>query len=467
MKMSYPAPCGWTGPQPAQPTLASLGAVGVNAYAVRIGANTPPNLQTGSIAIGANAGANAASISTPGSIAIGQRSVIRSEAIAIGRDAQANGTGNTTIGHGARSGGDGSITIGGGADNATNNNGAWGNILIGKHGRNTHTGAAVISPRTSTVSPTSRANNQMVLGSPGTSAVGFSAWSNVSDQRDKTEIQPLTYDPVQFIKGLKPRQYKYDMRQSYRHIKEITEPELNTLSEYEKQHRIISMPVFGLKTNSDDGTESEIIPGFEWIEEYPYLGIAPKVEDPTCLENCIGGKPFNALTLGEIPKFSTLNEFAETPSAVRGKPPILKGRFYRDYFEALAAWKLSKCPNSEELTTLVASLPFMSKLDPEKIQVRTAYFHIVESSPDGTHAGKRLHNGFIAQEVEALASQMGFDFAGVQHFAHHKGENGVALGDDAYALANEEMTAPIVAVLQTLLDKCEQQEQRIKELESR
>ena len=481
------------------------GGANLSANPVRIGPNAGAGFPVGSIAIGANAGqtgwvglGGTLVHASQGSIAIGQRAIAGLEAIAIGQDSRAEGnSGNLSIGFGTRTRGSGNITLGSGSENAVNNDGAWGNVLIAKHGRNTHSSAGVISPRSSTT-PTSRANNQLVLGTPEISTVGFSHWAHVSDARDKKEIQPLNYDPVAFVKGLQPKQFKYDMRQCYRHIEEITEDEYNALPEYEKQHRMITMPVFALKTNGDDGKEGEIIPGFEWIEEYAYLGIRPKSEDPTCFESCKGDIPIAKMTLADIPKFTTLNEFAETIEDTRVRAPKLRTTFHRDYNEALAAWKLSKCANPQELTPKEAALPLIdaycyptkalrndegkivtdaegnwvfaqdedgnptlvwpfprkaSEFDPGRVQVRTAYFHIVEDEPDGTYQGKRYHNGFVAQEVEELANSMGFDFAGVQYFGHHKDEEGVPLGDDAYALASEEMIAPIVAALQKALER--------------
>jgi len=445
-------------------------------------------------------------------VSIGLRANAGTNSIAIGQDAFASHhQSNIALGFGARATGAGDIVIGGGTVNSVYS-WTYGNIVIGKQARMTHANAGLFGVRAHgrATQPVSRANNQIVMGSPGVSTVGFSAWSNVSDERDKKDIKPLSYDPVAFIKGLKPKQFKYDIRQCYRHIEEINEDEFNALPEYEKRHRIISMPVFGLQMNGDDGKEGQRIEGFEWINEYAYLGITSKSEDPTCLENCKGDTPFEALTLSDIPKITTLNAFVASEDIPH--KPTLKSTFFRDYYEALAAWKLSKCTNAERLTTQEAAIPLIDKycyptkalrndageiitdekgnwvfeqdpegnptlvwpfprkassFDPRIKQNRTAYFHIVEAAADGTYAGKRDHSGFIAQEVEELANSMGFDFAGVQYFGHHKDENGVPQGDDTYALALEEMTAPIVATLQHVLETNEALEAQNKALEQR
>jgi|GEM_PF-3001457 len=466
-------------------------AANFNVNPIRIGVGISANIPVSSIAIGASANSDRG-------IAIGGNANAGNNAVAIGPHARAIGSSTSiSIGNGAITSGWGDIAIGGGATTGT---GGWVSIAIGKAARATHAETGVLG-----TSASSRANNQITLGRPGVSTVGFSAWSNVSDGRDKKDVKPLDYNPVEFIKGLKPKQYRYDLRQCYRHIEEITESEFNELPEYEKRHRIISMPVFGLRLNGDDGKEGQLVEGIEWIEEYAYLGIKSKEEDPTCLEKLKGDMSVKAMSLGDIPAFTTLNELVETmDNPLR---PTLRTRFFRDYYEALAAWKLSKCETPGRLTITEAALPLCdpysyplqplkdeagniitnekgewvfaqdengnctltwpfprraSEFDPSRVQVRTAYFHIVEDEPDGTFAGKRFHNGFIAQEVEELATSMGFDFPGVQYFGYHKDENGVPLGDDVYALATEEMTAPIVATLQHLLERVDELEKSLK-----
>ncbi len=63
---------------------------------------------------------------------------------------------------------------------------------------------------------------------------------------------------------------------------------------------------------------------------------------------------------------------------------------------------------------------------------------------DGSKAGERYHNGFLAQEVEEVAKSMNFDFAGVKNLAHDGN------GEDIYGLSYEEFIAPIVSGIQEL-----------------
>jgi hypothetical protein len=60
-------------------------------------------------------------------------------------------------------------------------------------------------------------SNQTVLGRGNNNAYNcvFVGWTNVSDCRDKTNIQPLTNLGLNFIRKLNPVKYKWDRRQNY------------------------------------------------------------------------------------------------------------------------------------------------------------------------------------------------------------------------------------------------------------
>lgn len=60
---------------------------------------------------------------------------------------------------------------------------------------------------------------------------------------------------------------------------------------------------------------------------------------------------------------------------------------------------------------------------------------------NGTHIRSRRHNGFVAQEVKALADRLGFDFSGYQ-------DHSVGGGDDVKSLGYEAFIAPLVATVQ-------------------
>lgn len=62
---------------------------------------------------------------------------------------------------------------------------------------------------------------------------------------------------------------------------------------------------------------------------------------------------------------------------------------------------------------------------------------------DGTHARKRFHHGFIAQEVKATADKLGIDFGGYQ-------DHSLKSGKDVKSIGYEEMVAPLVKGFQEL-----------------
>lgn len=79
---------------------------------------------------------------------------------------------------------------------------------------------------------------------------------------------------------------------------------------------------------------------------------------------------------------------------------------------------------------------------------------------DGSRAGTRMHNWFIAQEVAELCIELGVDFAGLQH---HK-FNG---GSDVYSLGYEEFIPPIVKALQQIREEQLAINSRLSVLEER
>lgn len=71
---------------------------------------------------------------------------------------------------------------------------------------------------------------------------------------------------------------------------------------------------------------------------------------------------------------------------------------------------------------------------------------------DGSKMGTRRHNGFISQEVKALADRLGFDFPGFN-------DQSVKGGEDIQSLIYEQFIPPIVKVIQD-------QDAKIKSLEN-
>lgn len=140
-------------------------------YNTALGSNSLPNNTTGI--------ANAA---------IGGLSLVNNNTgswnTAIGQDA---GAGNTT--------GNNNTAVGGGA-------------LRSSAGDYTNTSGFGFNAQVS-------GNNQVQLGDSSTTTFCYGAVQNRSDARDKTDIRPTVLG-LDFIKALKPRDFRWDMREAYR-----------------------------------------------------------------------------------------------------------------------------------------------------------------------------------------------------------------------------------------------------------
>ena len=118
-----------------------------------------------------------------------------------------------------------------------------------------------------------------------------------------------------------------------------------------------------------------------------------------------------------------------------------------------------------EIQDTVLGLDFIKKLTPRqfKMNSRELYFEQgkqrdFNAKNDGSKAGKRFHQGFVAQEVKQVIDEMGVDFAGYQD---HK-ING---GQDVLSLGYTEFIAPIVKAIQQQQHIIEQLQQRVTILE--
>ena len=76
---------------------------------------------------------------------------------------------------------------------------------------------------------------------------------------------------------------------------------------------------------------------------------------------------------------------------------------------------------------------------------------------DGTHKRSRDHQGFVAQEIFSVLTDMGIDWAGYQ-------DESIAHGNDRLGIVYEELFGPIVKSLQQIDDKCIALEQENSEL---
>ncbi len=116
----------------------------------------------------------------------------------------------------------------------------------------------------------------------------------------------------------------------------------------------------------------------------------------------------------------------------------------------------------KDITESVPGLAFITKLRPVTyhldMQSIASYLHTSDNARSAeaeSLKGNMLQTGFIAQEVEKSAKELGFDFSGVD----------VPKNDgDFYGLRYAEFTVPLVKAVQELNAKNEQQQQVISEL---
>jgi len=86
-------------------------------------------------------------------------------------------------------------------------------------------------------------------------------------------------------------------------------------------------------------------------------------------------------------------------------------------------------------------------------------------TPKQYHADNRCyHWGFLAQEVEKAAKDMGIDCPAVKYLAHNKDNDGVPEGDDTYTMAYTELIAPMVGAMQQLAGTVEKLQKEIATL---
>jgi hypothetical protein len=122
--------------------------------------------------------------------------------IAIGYLTRSGGNCSIVIGNkaGYNSVGDCSIAIGYGAGASTG--GATNNIIVGSNAQHQNGYGC---------------NDQTVLGNGNNNVYNcvYAAWTDVSDCRDKTNVQPINNLGLNFLRKLNPVKYKWDLRQKY------------------------------------------------------------------------------------------------------------------------------------------------------------------------------------------------------------------------------------------------------------
>lgn len=94
-------------------------------------------------------------------------------------------------------------------------------------------------------------HNQVQLGNEYSTVYAQKAMAIRSDERDKTDIKELQYDPLEFLMKLKPVQYRLDPRSQYTKDEFITEDEFIIMNEDEQ---IYYKPYIELQ-KTEDGEE--------------------------------------------------------------------------------------------------------------------------------------------------------------------------------------------------------------------
>jgi hypothetical protein len=127
-----------------------------------------------------------------------------------------SGTAKIAIGHLTRSGGNCSIVIG---SKAGYNSVGDRSIAIG-YGAGASTGGAdtnILVGYNATQQNGYGCSSQTVLGNAYNNVYNcvYAAWTDVSDCRDKTNVQPLNNLGLNFLRKLNPVKYKWDLRQKY------------------------------------------------------------------------------------------------------------------------------------------------------------------------------------------------------------------------------------------------------------
>ena len=248
--------------------------------------------------------------------------------------------------------------------------------------------------------------NQVVLGSTNHTPVASRALSVTSDERDKRNIQELSYNALEFINKVQPSQYQLDFRSDY--FEYIGE----TIQENDIQSKDTE-----IKSRNSDQLIYKVaeVDGIEFI-------------------------------LGDVESSDDIDE-TETPIFK------LKGKKIYTQKQALKALRTNRTRQQ------VKSAPETDTELLEQVQqTKTAAFRRINVERDGSKCNTRYHNGVIAQQVKKVADEMGFDFAGFKDHSF----NG---GDDTCSIAYEEFIAPMIKSIQQLTQKVAYLEEKLEKVQ--
>ena len=229
---------------------------------------------------------------------------------------------------------------------------------------------------------TATTTDQIMLGNSSSTPFSHRPLSILSDARDKANVQPLKYNALEFVNALEPVNYQYDARSNYTTYREISDEDYEKLDDYSKQHLIKPLRVNKVKD-----------------VEVEYFA--------------------NSLTHNK---------------EVQLTPETQKNIFTCNKQLAKYLKKYKKYKTDKEVAEFIAE---------NTVPSRTIYMLLVQNDVDGSKRDKRYHNGLLAQDVEKVAEEMGFDFAGVK-------DHQVNGGHDMYSLSYEEFIAPMIQCIKDL-----------------
>jgi hypothetical protein len=137
-------------------------------------------------------------------------------------------------------------------------------------------------------------------------------------------------------------------------------------------------------------------------------------------------------------------------SAVTGSNQVQLGTISETTYAYGAVQNRSDERDKADITDTSLGLDFVTRLRPVEFKwdYREAYFDKVDGvrvpvPKDGSRKRSRKHQGFIAQEIKQVTTELGTDFGGYQ-------DHSVNGGEDVLTLGYEEFIAPMVKAIQEL-----------------
>ena len=184
---------------------------------------------------------------------------------------------------------------------------------------------------------------------------------------------------------------------------------------------------------------------------------------------------YNALNNPTMNGYENITGIGQN-SSVTGSNQLQLGNSKTTPYSFQAIQLRSDKRDKADIQETTLGLEFIKKLKPVeyRLDLREDYYETDENGEfivdefgnrtpipkDGSKKRERLHQGFIAQDVQKITEDMGIDFAGLQH--HEKDG-----GEDVYSIGYEEFIAPIINAIQEQNKLIEKQQNQINYLTSK